>query len=117
VAREAGAALPPRGNRRRVLVTGQVEDDRAVLLGGAGCTNLALLERARALEPDAEIIYKPHPDVEAGHRRGAIPQRACWRWPTIERSAPIATLLGEVDAIHVISSLAGFEALLRGWRW
>lgn len=115
VAREGGAVLPPRGNRRRVLVTGQVEDDRAVLLGGAGCTNLALLERARALEPDAEIIYKPHPDVEAGHRRGAIPEaRIRELADRIERSAPMATLLGEVDAIHVISSLAGFEALLRG---
>lgn len=110
----AAADLPPK-TRRRVLVTGQVEDDRAVILGGAGCDNLALLVRARDMESDAEIIYKPHPDVEAGHRKGRIPDAIVLAHADrIERDAPIAALLGAVDAVHVISSLAGFEALLRG---
>lgn len=101
--------------RRRVLVTGQVEDDRAVLLGGAGCSNRDLLACARAVEPDAEIIYKPHPDVEAGHRRGAIPASEVLALADrIERHGAISTLLDEVDGLHVISSLAGFEALCRG---
>jgi capsular polysaccharide export protein len=105
---------PPR-ERRRVLVTGQVEDDRAVVLGGAGCTNRDLLARARAAEPGAELIYKPHPDVEAGHRRGAIPDAEVLAVADrIERHAAISTLLAEVDGLHVISSLAGFEALCRG---
>lgn len=109
-----GAALPPK-TRRRVLVTGQVEDDRAVLLGGAGCDNRALLARARQAEPGAEIIYKPHPDVEAGHRKGAIPDAEILRYADrIEREAPIAGLLDQIDGLHVISSLAGFEGLLRG---
>ncbi len=107
--------IPSPGRRRRVLVTGQVEDDRAVLLGGAGCTNRDLLARARAVEPGAEIIYKPHPDVEAGHRRGAIPDREVRVLADrIERHAAISTLLAEIDGLHVISSLAGFEALCRG---
>jgi capsular polysaccharide export protein len=105
----------PPGSRRQVLVTGQVEDDRAMLLGGAGCTNRDLLARARAAEPDADIIYKPHPDVEAGHRRGAIPDAEVLALANrIERHAAIGTLLAQVDGIHVISSLAGFEALCRG---
>jgi len=104
----------PHGQRRRVLVTGQVEDDRAVLEGGAGCTNRTLLVRARAEEPDAEIIYKPHPDVEAGHRRGAIPAaEVLAHADRIEHHAAISTLLDQVDALHVINSLAGFEALCR----
>ena len=115
---QAGAAAPApaaRDGRRRVLVTGQVEDDRAVLLGGAGCSNRDLLARARAAEPLAELTYKPHPDVEAGHRKGHVPEAEVLRHADrIDRVTPIATLLGEVDAIHVISSLAGFEALLRG---
>ncbi len=103
------------GRCRRVLVTGQVEDDRAVLLGGAGCSNRDLLARAREIEPDAEIIYKPHPDVEAGHRRGAIPNSEVLAFADrIERYSAISTLLDEVDGLHVISSLAGFEALCRG---
>ncbi|MDE2301022.1 MAG: beta-3-deoxy-D-manno-oct-2-ulosonic acid transferase [Sphingomonadales bacterium] len=113
----AAAAAAPRAHaaRRRVLVTGQVEDDRAVLLGGAGTSNRELLVRARAAEPDAEIIYKPHPDVEAGHRRGALADaEVLASADRIERAAPIGTLLASVDAVHVISSLTGFEALCRG---
>lgn len=102
-------------HKRRILVTGQVEDDRSVLSAGGNCTNLELLARARRLEPDAWIIYKPHPDVEAGHRKGHVPDaEVLHQANAIERKAPIAALLDQVDAVHVITSLAGFEALLRG---
>ena len=113
--RATPTVVSPRDARRRVLVTGQVEDDRSILTGGAGMTNLALLEAARRLEPDAWIIYKPHPDVEAGHRKGRIAEADALRHAdAIERDAPITALIDSVDALHVITSLAGFEALLRG---
>lgn len=105
----------PSGERKRVLVTGQVEDDRSILTGGAGMTNLALLRAARAAEPDAEIVYKPHPDVEAGHRKGAIPDAEALLYADrIEREASITALIDWAQALHVITSLAGFEALMRG---
>ncbi|PVX31235.1 capsular polysaccharide export protein, LipB/KpsS family [Sphingomonas pokkalii] len=105
---------PPGGDRRHVLVTGQVEDDRSVRTGGGGKTNLELLQAARAAEPDAFLIYKPHPDVEAGHRKGAIDDGVAARYADrIERQAPISSLLDIADAVHVLTSLAGFEALLR----
>lgn len=101
--------------QRRVLVTGQVEDDRSVLSGGAGCTNLELVRQARSREPGAWLIYKPHPDVEAGHRKGFVPDAEVLRHADqIERDAPITALIDSVDALHVITSLAGFEALMRG---
>jgi capsular polysaccharide export protein len=101
--------------RRRVLVTGQVEDDRSVLCGGAGLNNLELLRRARAAEPDARIIFKPHPDVEAGHRKGRVPDPQALQYADeIDRSSSIAALLDGVDGVHVLTSLAGFEALMRG---
>lgn len=110
-----GALARPGGQRRHVLVTGQVEDDRSMIQGGNGVTNLELLRRARALEPDAYLIYKPHPDVEAGHRKGRIPEaEARTLADQIERIAPIAALLDSVDAVQVITSLAGFEGLMRG---
>lgn len=103
------------GTRRRVLVPGQVADDRSVQSGGAGTTNLDLLRRARACEPDAWIIYKPHPDVEAGHRAGQIPDaEVLLHANAIDRTSPIAPLIDSVDAVHTITSLAGFEALMRG---
>ncbi|WP_408589337.1 beta-3-deoxy-D-manno-oct-2-ulosonic acid transferase [Novosphingobium sp.] len=104
-----------RDGRRHVLVTGQVEDDRSILTGGAGMSNLELLERARAIEGDAWIIYKPHPDVEAGHRKGQVAIGDVMRLADeIAQEAPILPLINSVDALHVITSLAGFEALLRG---
>ena len=106
----------PGGARRHILVTGQVEDDRSVLSGGGDVAgNLDLLRRARAQEPDAHILYKPHPDVEAGHRKGHVPEDQALAFAdSIVRDAPISSLLEMVDAVHVLTSLAGFEALIRG---
>ena len=105
----------PAGARRHVLVPGQVEDDRAVIEGGCGlASNLELLKRARQQAPDAYILYKPHPDVVAGHRRGSIPQSDCLQFADeIVGDVPISSLIDMVDEIHTNTSLAGFEALLR----
>jgi capsular polysaccharide export protein len=101
--------------RYKVLVAGQVEDDRSICTGGFGMTNLALLERARRNEPDAHIIYKPHPDVVAGHRKGHVETSDALRFADeIQHNAAITSLIEAVDSVHVITSLAGFEALLRG---
>ena len=113
----AGADLPsfPRG-ARVVLVVGQVEDDLSVTLGGAGVAgNLDLLRRARALEPDAIIVFRPHPDVDGGHRKGALRDETVLRHADhIARGGSLDALLGVVSAVHVLTSLTGFEALLRG---
>jgi capsular polysaccharide export protein len=105
-----------RGGRRHILVPGQVEDDRAVTSGEPEVTgNLDLLRRVRAEAPDAHILYKPHPDIEAGHRKGAIADRTCLGVADeVVRDQPISALIELVDEVHVNTSLAGFEALLRG---
>ncbi|MEJ2456980.1 MAG: beta-3-deoxy-D-manno-oct-2-ulosonic acid transferase [Novosphingobium sp.] len=115
----AGAATPVPARepgRRLVLVPAQVEDDMSVLAGGGGlASNLELLRRARAREPDAEIWFRPHPDVDAGHRKGAVPDDAVLAYADrIVRGGGMAPLLDAVDAVHVLTSLTGFEALLRG---
>lgn len=112
----AHAALPrPAGDRRHILVVGQVEDDRSVRYGSTDVrSNLDLLRRVRAGAPDAFIIYRPHPDVEAGHRRGAIPADVALRHAdSIDAASPISALIAMVDEVHVITSLAGFEALMQ----
>ncbi len=103
-------------DRRIVLVPGQVEDDMSVLAGGAGLTsNLELLRRTRDLEPDAEIWWRPHPDVDAGHRNGHVGDAAALHYADrIVREDAMVDLLDAVDAVHVLTSLSGFEALLRG---
>ncbi|MGR3374354.1 capsular polysaccharide biosynthesis protein [Pseudooceanicola nanhaiensis] len=111
-----GGDLPELPEGRRILVAGQVEDDASIRLGaGAVNTNLGLLQAARAANPGAVILYKPHPDVEAGLRPGAIPQDALEGLAdaVLARADPIA-LLPHVAALWTMTSLLGFEALLRG---
>ena len=101
--------------KRHILVTGQVEDDRSVLTGGCGLfSNLELLKRVRAREPDAYLIYKPHPDVTAGHRKGDISRHICAEFAdNVVTDGSISSLIAMVDEVHVNTSLAGFEALMR----
>ena len=107
--------LSRRNDRLHILVPGQVEDDRAVLSSvGPPLANLDLLRRVREARPQAHIIYKPHPDVEAGHRKGAIPDAAALDLADeVVRAPSISSWINLVDEVHVNSSLAGFEALLR----
>ncbi|MDG2527281.1 hypothetical protein [Caulobacter endophyticus] len=109
-------ALLESTGRRTVLVVGQVEDDLSVRLGGAGVAgNLDLLRRARAAEPGSLILYRPHPDVEAGHRKGLLSDHEAMRHADhVVRGQALPALLARVDAVHVLTSLTGFEALLRG---
>ncbi|MDO5605697.1 MAG: capsular polysaccharide biosynthesis protein [Paracoccus sp. (in: a-proteobacteria)] len=108
--------LPDAGGRRRILVPGQVEDDASIRLGaGIERSNLALLSRVRADNPGAFVIYKPHPDVEAGLRSGAVdPGHLAGLADHIATRADPLALLAAVDEVWTITSTLGFEALLRG---
>ena len=103
-------------DRRWILVPGQVEDDQSVRQGGGDVRgNLDLLARVRADNPNAHIIYKPHPDVEAGHRAGRVSrQDALLHADAYVANASIPALFEVVDEVCTLTSLAGFEALLRG---
>ncbi len=110
------ADAPDRGTCQRILVPGQVEDDASILKGTDQVTsNLDLLRATRAANPDAYILYKPHPDVEAGLRMGQIaPEQALeYADQLLQRTDPMACL-AQVDAVWTLTSLLGFEALLRG---
>jgi capsular polysaccharide export protein len=112
----APAAPRAPNQRRTILVAGQVEDDASVRLGGAGVAgNLDLLARARAAEPDAHLLFKPHPDVDSGYRKGRVPDADLLvHADAIVRDESMPALLARVDGVHVLTSLTGFEALLRG---
>ena len=100
--------------RRRILVSGQVEDDASILCGaGAVRTNRALLEAARAANPGAAILWKPHPDVEAGLRPGAVGDVAGLADVTLA-GVSAAAALDLADEVWTMTSTLGFEALLRG---
>ena len=103
---------------RRILVPGQVEDDASILTAAGDIkTNLALLTAVRRANPDAIILYKPHPDVEARLRLGAVPDRdtAASADRVLTNTDP-GTLLTQIDEVWTMTSLLGFEALLRNKR-
>lgn len=117
------AALPLPAKQPVILVPGQVSDDASILKTtsstidphGACNINQQLLQAARWRHPEAFIIYKPHPDVVSGLRDGNIPAEIASKtadWVTTDTD--IIALIERADHIETISSLAGFEALLRG---
>ncbi|MEO5671042.1 MAG: beta-3-deoxy-D-manno-oct-2-ulosonic acid transferase, partial [Ramlibacter sp.] len=115
-----GAKNPQRwhahaGGRQVVLVVGQVEKDASIAWGACDVrTNLGLLQAVRALRPDAWLVYKPHPDVVAGLRgKGEGEARAGAICDEMLLAGSMHDLLEQVDEVHVMTSLTGFEALLR----
>lgn len=118
----AGGWQRPDNGRRVILVPGQVETDASIAYGAPEgiCTirrNMDLLRAVREANPGAWVVYKPHPDVLAGLRLKGVNEDAALRWCDEQViDVPMGELLGSVDEVHVITSLAGFEALLRGKR-
>jgi capsular polysaccharide export protein len=96
-----------------ILVPGQVADDASIRLGTRTiATADALLREVRERRPEAFIVYKPHPDVLSGNRTGLIDaQRLA---DVVDTAADLLSLVDAADEIHTLSSLAGFDALLRG---
>ena len=109
-------SLPVLGTGHRILVPGQVEDDASIRLGCSHtATNLDLLRRTRMERPDAVILYKPHPDVETGLRAGKVEEaEALLHANHVITGTDSIALIDVVDEVWTMTSLLGFEALLRG---
>jgi capsular polysaccharide export protein len=101
------------GGKRTVLVLGQVAGDASLRLGSRAIdSSEALLREVRARRSDAFIVYKPHPDVLSGNRAGLIDAGRVV--DVIDTAADLISLIDAADEVHTVSSLAGFDALLRG---
>jgi capsular polysaccharide export protein len=111
-------ALSAPDDRRVALVIGQVEDDASIQRGCVDIrTNLDLLREARAKAPDAYLIFKPHPDVVSGNREGHVAEDAARALADdLAPRASLAECLALADEVHTMTSLVGFEALLRDKR-
>lgn len=110
----------PCGGKPVVLVPGQVEDDASIRFGcdaSGVCTNFGLLQAARRQFPDAFIVYKPHPDVASGNRRGKMALREALNVADhVEVQASVVSCIEACDVVVTMTSLTGFDALLRGKR-
>jgi capsular polysaccharide export protein len=102
-------------NELTILVPGQVEDDASIQLGCTTVkTNLQLLQAVRIANPSAYIVYKPHPDVMSGNRKGLLHVNAVKNLVNyIEKNASIVSCIEACDELHTMTSLSGFDALIR----
>ena len=101
---------------KRVLVVGQVEDDASIVFGcDRPFTNNDLVRLAAQENPGAQIIYKPHPDILNGVRLAqSRPADVAHLCTIIDKPLPMAKAFEGIDHVYTITSLAGFEAVLRG---
>uniref|UniRef100_UPI004048E138 capsular polysaccharide export protein, LipB/KpsS family n=1 Tax=Orrella sp. TaxID=1921583 RepID=UPI004048E138 len=101
---------------KKVLVLGQVEEDQSLIYGcNTIITNLELLETACKENPDAQILYKPHPDIIAGKRNNKNDFDKILNYITvIDVSIPVSMLFEKVNKVYTITSLGGFEAIIHG---
>ena len=99
-----------------ILVPGQVESDASLVYGALGeRSNMGLLRTVRQAYPNAYLVYKPHPDILARLRAEGQDEQVAYLWcDEVVTDVSINELLKGVDEVHVLTSLAGFEALLRG---
>lgn len=103
-------------SRKKVLVVGQVVDDASILWGCEKKISSTDLVRMAAEEnPEAEILYRMHPDVSEGFRQGDEDFDELKKYCVIsDSSIALSIILDAADHVYTITSLVGFEALLRG---
>lgn len=106
----------PNGTECVILVPGQVESDASIAFGSPIVyKNIDLLRAVRKANPNAYLVYKPHPDVVERLRNQGVDEDQAIEWcDEIVTSCPMGEMLMVIDEVHVMTSLAGFEALLRG---
>ncbi|MBP1888132.1 capsular polysaccharide biosynthesis protein [Sinorhizobium mexicanum] len=102
--------------RKRVLVVGQVETDAAIAYGCDRPFNNNELVRLAALEnPGAQVVYKPHPEILRKKRAGVSdPAEVSHLCDILDMDVTPADALDVADHVYTITSLMGFEAVLRG---
>lgn len=99
--------------QRIVLVPGQVADDASIRFGTGKISSAEeLLREVRARRPEAFIVYKPHPDVLSGNRNGVV--NVDHAADFVDTDSDLLSLIEIADEVHTLSSLSGFDALLRG---
>ena len=105
----------PVKDKKIILIVGQVDGDASIITGSPYIkSNEALLIAVREANPQAYIIYKPHPDVVSGNRDGIISE-ACLTScaDMIVTDLPLISLYPAIDELHTMTSLSGFEALVQ----
>ena len=110
-----GVDVAAAGCKRIIFIPGQVADDASIAKGCIDVSdNSSLIRAVREANPEAYIIFKPHPDVSSGNRKGKVSNSILQEYcDQIVINASIPDCLDIADEVHTMTSLVGFEALLR----
>lgn len=102
--------------KRRVAVLGQVDNDMSVRMGNPdGWSMVEVIKLAKLENPDAEILYRPHPEVYLGYQRSKFKSRHIDNVCTVvSPESSLVEFLESVDHVYTLTSLSGLEALIRG---
>ena len=99
-------------------MAGQVAGDASLRFGGLPDNlqnDYGLLKQVRNDYPDAYILYKPHPDVTKGNRAEGTDFDKCHQfYDQQEINASVIACINACDMVAVLTSQAGFDALIRG---
>lgn len=102
----------------RILVVGQVEGDMSMIKGmSRKMTNNEFVRAVVAENPDAQVIYKPHPEVLKGIRKKpkqSNPDDVREICMVLHQDVALADAFQSIDRVYTMTSLSGFEALIRG---
>jgi len=100
------------------VIIGQVEDDASIIFGSNNIkTNLDLIKEVFKNKNTNDIlVYKPHPDVTSGNRVGKVNIKEVLKYcDHVDNKTPIINILKYSNIeVHTITSLTGFENVLRG---
>jgi capsular polysaccharide export protein len=100
----------------RVLVLGQVEDDLSIRYGAESLiSGNQLVMQAAQENPGAQILYRPHPEslayAKPHYSNPALVSDVC---TVLGPEFSIGDCMDSADRVYTVTSLAGFEAALRG---
>ncbi|MEO1331146.1 MAG: capsular polysaccharide biosynthesis protein, partial [Pseudomonadota bacterium] len=111
--RTAPRPSPPKSDRTRVLVVGQVNGDASLRFGGGyPGGNLALIEAARRRWPEGFLLYKPHPDVVSGLRPDPDGEAIAAIADAVAPEIPPLDAAAWAEVVETMTSQLGLEALI-----
>lgn len=102
--------------KKRVLIVGQVDNDASLKFGNVDSWSIEdVIRLAKYENQDADIIYRPHPEVYRGFQNSKFNRDKISSLCDIQSpDVSIADALQMADHIYTITSLTGIEALFRG---
>lgn len=101
--------------KKKILVIGQVDQDASLKYGNPdGWTMEEMVRLAKFENFDADVFYRPHPEVYEGYQKSRFKKKNIESFAkVISPDEHIIDLIERVDHVYTLTSLTGLEALLR----